>query len=139
MHPIDCPFKAAEKALNHIPSEVKIILCDFHAEATGEKQALAWHLDGRLSALVGTHTHVQTADARVFPQGMGFITDLGMCGPRDSCLGMDPKPIIARFVTGLPQRFVPAAGPVVLQGAVFDIDESSGKATSASIWSKEIR
>lgn len=139
MHPVDCPFKAADRELEQLPEDVRIVVCDFHAEATGEKQALAWYLDGRLTALAGTHTHVQTSDARVLPQGTGYITDLGLCGPWDSCLGMDPGPVITRFVSGLPQRFVPAAGPVVLQGALFDIDETSGKANSASIWSKEIR
>ncbi|GAB7021972.1 TIGR00282 family metallophosphoesterase [Salidesulfovibrio brasiliensis] len=138
MHPVDCPFKAAERELEALPEDV-VAVCDFHAEATGEKQALAWHLDGKLAALAGTHTHVQTADARVLPEGTGYITDLGLCGPWNSCLGMEPGPVITRFTSGLPQRFVPAGGPVILQGALFTIDQSSGKATSASVWSKEIR
>jgi hypothetical protein len=108
---------------------------DFHAEATSEKLALAWMADGRVSAMLGTHTHVPTGDARIFPQGMAYMTDLGMCGPRDSCLGMAPGPIIRRFVTGLPQKYRIASGPGVLQGAIFDLDESSGTASSITAWS----
>ncbi|WP_018124355.1 TIGR00282 family metallophosphoesterase [Desulfovibrio oxyclinae] len=137
MHPIDCPFKAADRALAELPEDVRIVVCDFHAEATGEKQALAWYLDGRVSVLVGTHTHVQTADARVLPGGSGYMTDLGFCGAWNSCLGMDPEPVVSRFVTGIPSRFVPAKGPVILQGAVFDIDDSTGRTCEVSLWRKE--
>ncbi len=135
MSPIDCPFAALERILKEIPENVRIRIVDFHAEATSEKLALAWMADGNVSALLGTHTHVQTNDAHVFPQGMAYVTDLGMCGPRNSCLGMAPGPIIRRFVTGLPQQFRIASGPSILQGAIFDLDESSGKAESISVWS----
>jgi hypothetical protein len=135
MEPIDCPFAALERILEEIPDHVRLRVVDFHAEATSEKLALAWMADGRVSAMLGTHTHVPTGDARIFPQGMAYMTDLGMCGPRDSCLGMAPGPIIRRFVTGLPQKYRIASGPGVLQGAIFDLDESSGTASSITAWS----
>jgi len=138
MQALDCPFVALERILEEIPESVRIRIVDFHAEATSEKQALAWMLDGRVSAVLGTHTHVQTNDARVLPQGTAYMTDLGMCGPQNSCLGMDPEPIIKRFVGGLPQRFRVADGPIILQGAIFDLDDSSGAAKSISAWSMHI-
>ena len=92
-----------------------VVVVDVHAEATSEKLALGWYLDGRASAVLGTHTHVQTADERIFPQGTAYITDVGMTGPRDSILGVKVEPVIARFRTGMPHRFELAAGPVVLE------------------------
>ncbi len=129
MDPIDCPFAAADRLLAEIPDEVRIRILDFHAEATSEKIALGLYLDGRISALVGTHTHVQTTDARILPGGTAFLSDAGMCGPLHSCLGMDPAAILKKFRTGLPQRFEVAKGPAILQGVIFDIDEASGRAT----------
>lgn len=129
MDAIDCPFAFASAALDQLEGQgVRVILADFHAEATSEKQAMGWHMDGRASALVGTHTHVPTADARVLAGGTAYITDLGMCGPQDGCLGMDREPILQRFKTGLPTRFQVAQGPVVLQGAVIDVCETTGRA-----------
>ncbi|MDD4951268.1 MAG: TIGR00282 family metallophosphoesterase [Desulfovibrionaceae bacterium] len=132
MQPIDCPFRAADRLLAGLADEVAVRIVDFHAEASSEKTAMAWFLDGRAGAVLGTHTHVQTSDARVLPKGSAAMTDLGMCGPRDSCLGMTPGPIIRRFISGRPERFEVAGGAVVLQGALFDIDESSGRARSIS-------
>lgn len=137
MQPLDCPFAAADRILAALPNEVMIRILDIHAEATSEKIALGWHLDGRISAVLGTHTHVQTSDARILPNGTAYVTDLGMCGPRDSCLGMEVAPIVRRFMTGLPTRFEVAQGPVILQGAIFDIEDATGKATGIRPWQAE--
>lgn len=134
LEPIDCPFRAAEEALAGLPGDVAVRLVDVHAEATSEKVALALDLDGRVSAVVGTHTHVQTADACVLPRGTAYLTDAGMCGPFPSCLGMEPKAVLQRFRSGRPARFEVAATPASLQGALLDIDESSGKARSIGIF-----
>lgn len=128
--PLDCPFRMADAMLAGLPAEVKVIFIDFHAEVTSEKMALAWHLDGRISALVGTHTHVPTADERVLPGGTAYLTDSGMTGPYDSVIGVDKKLIIHRFLTQLPMRFESARGGVELHGAIVAVDESTGKATS---------
>lgn len=125
----DNPFYEAERILEKL--RAKIVLVDFHAEATSEKAALAWHLDGRISALWGTHTHVQTSDATVLPGGTGFITDLGMAGPINSILGVKPEQSVSRFL-GAPKRtpYVQAPGPCKIEGAVFKIDENTGKCLS---------
>jgi hypothetical protein len=126
----DCPFRAADKALEHLQN-TSVILVDIHAEATSEKAALGWYLDGRVSAVIGTHTHVATADAHVLPAGTAFISDVGMVGPRDSIIGMEVKPIIERFLTQLPTRFSPVeTGPVIFNSVLIDIDEASGRAQS---------
>ncbi|MFW5836830.1 MAG: TIGR00282 family metallophosphoesterase [Desulfovibrionaceae bacterium] len=130
MEPIDCPFAVAERIVSELPAEVKVILVDFHAEATSEKAAMGFHLDGRVSAVLGTHTHVPTADETILPGKTAFLSDLGMCGPWPACLGMDPRPILERFCTGRPSRFTVAKVPPVLQGAVVDIDEETGNARS---------
>ena len=108
--------------------DTPIIVVDAHCEATSESQALGWYLDGRVSAVVGTHRHVQTADERVLTQGTAYITDLGMTGPVDSVIGVDPELAIGRFLTQMPNRFVPAKGPVALHGVVIRIDPETGKA-----------
>jgi metallophosphoesterase (TIGR00282 family) len=136
MPPIDCPFASAEAALAGL-ADVPVRIVDFHAEATGEKQALAAFLDGRVSAVVGTHTHVQTNDAVVLPGGTAYITDLGMCGPEASCIGMRPEIIIGRYRTGLPAVLEVAPGKGVLHGAIFDIDDTSGKAVSIAPFRQE--
>jgi 2',3'-cyclic-nucleotide 2'-phosphodiesterase len=128
MPPTDCPFKAADRLVESVKDEADIILVDLHAEATSEKQAMAWHLDGRVSALVGTHTHVQTADEQVFPQGMAYITDLGMTGPHRSVIGVKVEQSLGRFLNGRPSRFEAAKGDVRFHGAVVDIDEETGRA-----------
>lgn len=137
MPPIDCPFAAVESALDELPADVNVVIVDLHAEATGEKIAMAYFLDGRASAVVGTHTHVQTNDARVLPGGTAAITDLGMCGAVDSCLGMKPEIILDRYLTGLPRRLESASGPGVLQGAIFDIDDTTGRAISMAPFRSE--
>ncbi len=134
MDNLDCPFRTADALIGLIPGDVPVRLLDFHAEATSEKKAMAYYLDGRISALCGTHTHVQTNDAQILPQGMAYITDLGMSGPVKSAIGMDPQAVIRRYVTGMPQRFVLSRGPVELQGAVIDVDAQTGKAVQIQAW-----
>ena len=129
MPPLDCPFKAAEKLVEEARKVTPIIFVDFHAEATSEKQALGWFLDGRVTAVVGTHTHVQTADYRILPNGTAYMTDVGMTGPYDGILGMTREPIIQKFLNSLPARFtVPKDGRTQLSAVLIDIDEKSGKA-----------
>jgi hypothetical protein len=137
MPPIDCPFAAAETVLDALPADIPVQIVDFHAEATGEKIAMGYFLEGKVSAVVGTHTHVQTNDAKVLSGGTGYLTDLGMCGAADSCLGMKPEIILDRYLTGLPRQLEAATGPGVLQGAIFDIDESTGKAVSMATFQRE--
>ena len=128
MGPMDCPFHAADAALKEMPKDVPVFV-DFHAEATSEKIALAHYLDGRVTAVVGTHTHVQTSDAVVLPGGTAFQTDLGMTGPWYSSIGRAFKPVLQKFVTGIPARFDVAEGPATLEGAVITFDSSTKKAT----------
>jgi len=125
--PLDCPFRAAESIVQEMRRETNLIIIDFHAEATSEKIAFGWYMDGKVSAVIGTHTHVQTADERILPLGTGYITDVGMTGPRDSVLGIDKDLVIRRFVSQLPVRFEVAGGPVQFNALLLDIDESSGK------------
>jgi len=127
--PIDDPFRAAYAILAEHP-EVKIRFCDMHAEATSEKTAMGWYLDGRVSAVVGTHTHIPTADARVLPGGTAYVTDVGMVGPRDGCIGMDKDIVLKRFLTGVPNRFVVASGPVTFNSVLVTINTSTGRASS---------
>jgi metallophosphoesterase (TIGR00282 family) len=122
MSPLECPFRTVDAVLALIPPEVKIILVDMHAEATSEKQALGWYLDGRVSAVVGTHTHVQTADERLLPQGTAYITDAGMTGPLNSVIGMKTDVILERFLTQRPQPFKVASQNIQLQGVVLKFD-----------------
>ena len=129
MNPVDCPFKAVDRVLAEIPKDVPVFV-DFHAEATSEKITFAHYVDGRVTAVVGTHTHVQTSDAFILPKGTAYLTDLGMTGPYISSIGRDLKPVTRRFVTGMPSRFDVAEGPCVLEGAVIEFDPSSAKAAS---------
>ena len=127
---VSCPFRAAESALTFLASRTNIIIVDMHAETTSEKMALAWFLDGKVSAVVGTHTHVQTADERILPGGTAFMTDLGMCGALNSMLGMKKEPIIRNMITQMPARFeVEENPPFVLSGVLIDVDKNTGKAT----------
>ncbi len=132
MPPLDCPFRAADRLLQEAggPKAPPVVVVDFHAEATSEKQAMGWYLDGRVSAVVGTHTHVGTVDARVLPNGTAYISDVGMTGPRDSVIGSETGAVLDRFLTGLPQRLTVADGPVVMNSVLIEIDRVSGKATS---------
>ncbi len=133
MPPIDSPFLCADAALEKLRAEegeTLPVLVDFHAEATSEKLAMGYHLDGRVSAVWGTHTHVQTSDALVLPKGTAYLTDLGMTGPYVSSIGRDLKPVTKRFLTGMPSRFDVAEGPCVLEGAVIEFDPATKKASS---------
>ncbi|HYF49418.1 MAG TPA: TIGR00282 family metallophosphoesterase [Planctomycetota bacterium] len=129
MEPLRCPFELADEILSVASSQARVILCDMHGEATSEKIAMGWHLDGRISALVGTHTHVQTADEHVLPGGTAYITDLGMCGPYDSVLGRDKNAVLKKLRTSMPARFEVAEGDVKACGVVVRIDVESGRAT----------
>jgi 2',3'-cyclic-nucleotide 2'-phosphodiesterase len=125
MPAVDDPFKVADKIVEKVRAETPIIIADFHGEATSEKNALAWYLDGRVSAVIGTHTHVQTSDERILPKGTAFITDAGMVGALNSIIGVQKETIIKRFLTGLPERFEPElTGPGLFNGLVLDIDAS---------------
>ena len=119
------PFECVEKLLQKIKADVYIV--DMHAEATAEKIALARYFDGKISALYGTHTHVQTADEQILHRGTGFISDVGMTGPTDSVIGMDVKVSFKRFVTSIPEKYKTAEGPTCINGVIFDIDNNSGK------------
>jgi calcineurin-like phosphoesterase len=130
MQPLENPFHAIEAEVSRLRQSTRLIFIDFHAEATSEKVALARMLDGRISALVGTHTHVQTADEQIFPGGTAFLCDGGFTGPHESVIGREIEPIIARFMTNMPQRFEVAKGRVLMQGALVDIDNLSGRAIS---------
>jgi hypothetical protein len=130
MKEIDCPFRVADHEVEKLRQKTPIIFVDFHAEATSEKQALAYYLDGRVSAVIGTHTHVQTADEKILAGGTAYLTDAGMTGPHDAVLWTKPEHAIQRFLTGLPHRFEMAEDDVKMSGVVVDIDESSGRARS---------
>jgi len=133
MAALDDPFRAADRELSKIPSEVKLIIVDMHAEATSEKQAMGWFLDGKVTAVIGTHTHVATADARVLPGGTAFITDVGMTGPHDSIIGMEKRGVLQRFLDAMPARFVVAEGDVRMNAVVLDADEASGRARAIEL------
>lgn len=125
---LDCPFKMAEHHIVLLKQATDLILIDFHAEATSEKQALARFVDGRVSAVIGTHTHVQTADEQILPGGTAYISDVGMTGPTDSIIGMEPSDVIGRFLSQMPSKFRVAKGAPVLSAVVLDLEEESGKA-----------
>jgi metallophosphoesterase (TIGR00282 family) len=117
-------------ALPHIKQRTNIIVLDFHAEATSEKNAMGWFLDGEVSCILGTHTHVQTADEKILPKGTAYITDVGMTGPFDSVIGRKKEQIIEKFVTGMPIRFELGTGDIRLQGVIVEIDDKTGKGIS---------
>jgi len=128
MAPIDCPFRVADKLIDEIPEDVRVRIVDFHAEATSEKIAFGYYLDGRVSAVIGTHTHVQTADEKVLPGGTAYITDAGMTGPIESVIGVKSEQILKRFLTGIPCRMNVASGQSMINGVVVNVDENTGKA-----------
>ena len=130
MPPLDCPFRTADRILKGYAASEKppVIIVDFHAEATSEKQAMGWYLDGRVSAILGTHTHVGTVDYRVLPKGTAYISDVGMTGPLDSVIGSETGIVLERFLTGMPQRLQVANGPVMLNSVLIDIDQETGRA-----------
>lgn len=127
MTPIDCPFRTMDWVLNRLKSETKVVFLDFHAEATAEKMAMGNYLDGKISAMVGTHTHIQTADERILPNGTGYITDVGMTGPYDSVIGMKSVAAINRFLFATPQKYETAKDNIHLTGMFFKIDAETGK------------
>jgi 2',3'-cyclic-nucleotide 2'-phosphodiesterase len=126
MRPLDCPFRTAQRGVEKLKQRTRIVIVDMHAEATSEKQALGWFLDGKVSAVVGTHTHVQTADDKVLPEGTAYITDAGMTGPLHSVIGIRKEEILERFLMQVPNKFEVAKGDVHLQGVILDVDEQSG-------------
>lgn len=130
MPTIDCPFRVGDREIRRLRQQTPVVFVDFHGEATAEKQAFAWYVDGRVSAVIGSHTHVQTADERILPSGTAYLTDAGMTGGYDSVIGMSIEEPIARFITGLPKKFRPATGAPLLCGVVVEIEERGGRATS---------
>ena len=130
MQEIDCPFRTGSELLRSLKEQTPVLVVDIHAEATSEKLALGWYLSGQASAVLGTHTHVQTADERVLEGHTAYITDVGMTGPSDSVIGIRKDLSIKRFVTQLPQRFEAATGPAMLNGVIIDVDETTGAARS---------
>jgi len=128
MEPLRCPFELADEILTAASNQAKIILLDMHAEATSEKMAMGWYLDGRVTAVVGTHTHVQTADERVLPQGTAYISDMGMTGPYDSVLGREKAPVLKKFRTAMPARFDVAEGDPKACGVAITVDKDTGRA-----------
>ena len=137
MNNIDCPFRAADQVLAALPPH-SIVIVDFHAEATSEKMALGWYLDGRVSAVVGTHTHIATADTRVLPRGTAFVCDVGMTGARDSIIGDVIDDVLQRCLTGMPVRLQPATGPAVLNSVLIDVDDETGRARRIERVDREI-
>ena len=130
MDSADCPFKVAKRELEYLKSFAKVIVVDMHAEATSEKCALAWYLDGKVSCVLGTHTHVQTADERILPFGTAFISDVGMTGPYDGIIGVKREIVIKKFMDNMPARFEVAQGTIQFSAVYMDIDENTGKTTS---------
>lgn len=128
MDPLDCPFETADREVARLREQTPVVIVDMHAEATSEKAAMAWYLDGRCTAVAGTHTHVQTADEWVLPKGTAFITDVGMCGPIYSVIGMDRDRIMERFLTAMPQKFEVAKGPAMFNAVLIEADEHTGRA-----------
>jgi hypothetical protein len=130
MNTLDCPFRATKAALQKIRESAKIVIIDFHAEATSEKIAFGYYVDGQVSAVVGTHTHVQTADERILPGGTAYITDVGMTGPNSGVIGIEKEQIIDKFLTHMPKKFNVAEGQAVLSAVIIEVDDDSGKATA---------
>ena len=126
----DCPFRKADKLLSELPAHVKVRFVDFHAEVSSEKVAMGWYLDGRVSAMVGTHTHVPTADTRILPEGTGYQTDAGMTGPYNGVIGVDKQIILQRFLTQMPVRMEAARHGAELHGVVVEVDETTGRAAA---------
>jgi len=130
MEALDCPFRSADKSIEFLKENTHVIVVDFHAEATSEKQALGWYLDGKVSAVIGTHTHIPTADERILPGGTAYITDAGMVGGLNSVIGIRKSQALQRFLTARPQRFDPSKEGILLNAVYLEVDRDSGKATS---------
>jgi metallophosphoesterase (TIGR00282 family) len=133
----DCPFRKADQILDSLDAGVKVRIVDFHAEATSEKMAMGWYLDGRVSAVIGTHTHIPTADTRILPRGTAYQTDVGMTGPYDSVIGVQKDVILRRFLTSLPVRMEAAKGGVELHSVIIQVDETTGRALSVRRYALE--
>jgi metallophosphoesterase (TIGR00282 family) len=129
MTPLDDPFAVAIREIESLRAKTRVVIVDFHAEATSEKLAMGWHLDGRATAVIGTHTHVQTADDRLLPKGTAYLTDVGMTGPHDSIIGVATEAALSRFLTGMPAKFEPATGVARLNAAIITADPATGRAT----------
>ena len=130
MNPLDNPFHVVLEEIESIREQARVIVVDFHAEATSEKLAMGWHLDGEVTAVLGTHTHVQTADERILPRGTAYITDVGMTGPHDSVIGVETSAALSRFLTGMPSRFETSSANPRINGVVITADETTGQATA---------
>jgi metallophosphoesterase (TIGR00282 family) len=128
MPPLDCPFRTADQIIPALKKKTPVIIVDFHAEATSEKGALGWYVDGRVTAVIGTHTHIQTADEKILPQGTAFITDVGMTGPSNSILGVKVEQVLEKLIGLRPVRFEVAGGPLMLNAVSIELDERSGRA-----------
>ena len=139
MEALDCPFKATFKAAEELVKESKIIIVDVHAEATSEKIALGWYLDGKVSAILGTHTHIQTADEKILPKGTAYISDVGMTGPYDSVIGRRVEDVLTRFLSSIPVKMEVAEENIQLHGVIIEIDEVTGKANSILRVQKKFR
>jgi len=138
MDALECPFKTALRACTELAKETKIIIVDVHAEATSEKVALGWYLDGKVSAIFGTHTHIQTADEKILPKGTAYLTDAGMTGPYDSVIGRNAEDVLTRFLSSIPVKFNVAESNIQLHGAIVRIDEKTGLALSISRIQKKL-
>ncbi len=138
MQPIDCPFRAVQKEIDELKKQTPIIVVDFHAEATSEKVAMGWYLDGSVSAVFGTHTHVATADEKILQRGTAYITDIGMTGPIHSVIGRTKENVIDRFLTNMPKKFTLASEDLRLNGALIEVDEKTGKAISIERVSRKL-
>lgn len=134
----DCPFRAVDRLLEELVDRPAVIIADFHGEATSEKMAMGWYLDGRVSAVLGTHTHVGTVDVRLLPKGTAYVTDVGMTGPVDSVIGDDTDAVIRRFLTQLPHRLSVGKGSVVLNSVLVDVDDRTGRATGITRVDREL-
>lgn len=128
MDPSDCPFKKADVEISKLKEKTSIIFVDMHAEVTSEKTAMGWYLDGKATAVIGSHTHVQTADERILPNGTAYLSDAGMTGPKNSVIGIKTENAISKFISKLPRRFETASGETQLRGVVINVDDQSGKA-----------
>lgn len=129
MDPVDCPFRTVDRILAREAGNFDFSILDFHAEASSEKLAMGYYLDGRVDMVFGTHTHTQTADEQILPRGTGLISDIGMCGPKNSILGIDVQTVLARMVHKLPERWVPAEGEICARGVIFTLDEGTRRVT----------
>jgi metallophosphoesterase (TIGR00282 family) len=130
MAQIDCPFRKVDELIAALPPDVKVRFIDFHAEVTSEKMAFGWYVDGRVSAMIGTHTHIPTADTRILPQGTAYQTDCGMTGPYNSVIGVEKEPVLAKFLSAMPIKMEPSKLAPELHSVIVDVDENTGKATS---------